>query len=110
MPLPIEIVGLGQDSVRVVWDEDHEGTYPAHDLRLRCRCAHCVHELTGAPLLDPKSVPADVRVITMALVGNYGVQIQFSDGHATGIYRFEDLYVRCPCAACSRRRKAATLT
>jgi ATP-binding protein involved in chromosome partitioning len=100
MPMPIEIVGLGQDRVRFVWDEGHEGSYPARELRLACRCAHCVDEMTGAPVLDPETVPADVRVTTMDLVGNYGVQIRFSDGHATGIYRFADLMARCPCSAC----------
>jgi ATP-binding protein involved in chromosome partitioning len=91
MPLPIEIVGLGQDRVTFVWDEGRETTVAARALRLRCRCAHCVSEMTGAALLDPKTVPADVRVTAMELVGQYGIQITFSDGHATGIYRFADL-------------------
>jgi DUF971 family protein len=104
MPLPIEIVGLGQDEVRLVWDEGHEGSYKAHDLRLRCKCAHCVSEMTGQPLLDPRTIPADVRVVAMELMGNYGVQIRFSDAHATGIYRFEELYARCPCPACTAAR------
>lgn len=91
MPLPIEIVGLGKDTVTFVWDEGRETKIGARELRLRCRCAHCVDEMSGAPMLDPASVPADVRVEQMALVGNYGVQIRFSDGHSTGIFRFADL-------------------
>jgi DUF971 family protein len=100
MPLPIEIVGKGRRDVRVVWDEDHEGVYDARALRLACRCAHCIHEFTGEALLDPATVPDDVSVVDMSLVGAYGLQITFSDKHATGIYRFADLLARCPCAAC----------
>src|SRR5215470_237163 len=102
MPLPIEIVGLGRDDVRIVWDEDHESSYRARDLRLRCRCAQCVEEMTGRPLLDPATVPADIRVLAMELVGRYGVAIRFSDGHGTGIYRFDDLLRRCDCLVCRR--------
>jgi ATP-binding protein involved in chromosome partitioning len=105
MSLPIEIVGRGQDEVRIVWDEGHEGTYAARDLRLRCRCAMCIHEFTGEKLLDPAKVPADIRVTEMELVGNYGLRIEFSDRHATGIYRFRDLLERCPCVSCRATRR-----
>jgi DUF971 family protein len=102
VPLPIEIVGLGKDRVTIVWDEGHEGWYDVRELRLRCRCAHCVHEFTGQPLLDPARVPAVVTVTNMSLVGSYGLQIQFSDGHATGIFRFDALLARCPCDRCRK--------
>jgi ATP-binding protein involved in chromosome partitioning len=101
MPIPVEIVGVGRREVTFVWDEDHEGVYPARDLRLRCRCANCIHELTGERLLDPGTVAADLRVTRMELQGNYGVRIEFSDRHATGIYRFADLLARCPCPRCA---------
>lgn len=100
MPLPIEIIGLGRDEVRVVWDEDHESTYAARDLRLRCRCASCIEEMTGRPLLDPQTVAPEIRVTHMELVGRYGVAIRFTDGHGTGIYRFDDLLKRCSCPVC----------
>jgi DUF971 family protein len=35
-------------------------------------------------------------------VGNYAIQITFSDGHATGIYSYEQLRTMCPCADCRR--------
>ena len=35
-------------------------------------------------------------------VGNYAIQIEFSDSHATGIYSFEHLREICPCEACKR--------
>jgi DUF971 family protein len=35
-------------------------------------------------------------------VGHYAIQIEFSDGHATGIYSFDYLREICPCPACAR--------
>ncbi len=95
MPLPVEIVALGQSKVRIVWDEGDECTYDTRALRLACRCAHCVNEMTGTPLLDPATVPAVMTVTAVDLVGSYGIQITFSDGHNTGIFRFRDLHDQC---------------
>jgi DUF971 family protein len=100
MPLPIEIIGLNRPTLTIVWDEGHEAVYAAHELRLRCACAHCVHEITGAALLDPKTVPADVTITALELAGNYGLRVTFSDRHDTGIFRFADLLRLCPCDAC----------
>lgn len=91
MPMPLEIVGLGKPEVRFVWDEGVEDTYSARELRIRCACAHCQSEATGERLLDPKSVPEGITIADMSLIGNYGVNVHFSDGHTTGIYRFRDL-------------------
>lgn len=91
MLLPLEIVGLGRRDVRIVWDEGVEDTWGARELRLRCVCAHCQSEATGERLLDPKSVPEDLTITDMAVVGNYGLGVHFSDGHTTGIYRLREL-------------------
>jgi DUF971 family protein len=95
MPLPVEIVGLGKSQVRIVWDEGDEHTYDARALRLGCRCAHCINEMTGQPILDPQTVPAVITISAIDLVGTYGIQITFSDGHGTGIFRFRELYDEC---------------
>ena len=96
MPMPLEIIGLGKASVQFVWDEGDgpEGitdVWGARELRLRCTCAICQSETTGERLLDPATVPMDLSVTDMSLVGNYGVAIHFSDGHTTGIYRVREL-------------------
>lgn len=92
----MEIKGLGKAEITIVWDDEGDDAaadvWSARDLRLHCSCAHCVHELSGEKLLDPATVPADVTVKSMSLVGNYGVSIEFSDGHSTGIYRFDALW------------------
>ena len=91
MPMPLEIIGLGKREVRFVWDEGDEDVWGARELRIRCSCANCQSEATGERLLDPATVPADLTVKDMHLVGNYGVGIHFSDEHTTGIFRFRDL-------------------
>lgn len=65
--------------------------HAVRDLRIACRCAMCVDERTGERILDPASVPQDVSVSDIKLVGNYAVQITFSDGHDTGLFTYERL-------------------
>ena len=92
MPMPLEIVGLGQAEVRFVWEDGAEDVWTARALRQRCTCAYCQSEATGERLLDPESVPVDLTVKNMHVVGNYGLGVEFSDGHGTGIYRFRELH------------------
>ena len=94
MPMPIEIIGLGKPEVRIVWSEEppEEDVWSARELRVRCTCANCQSETTGARILDPATVPMDLTITDMSLVGNYGLAVHFSDGHTTGIYRFRELY------------------
>jgi len=53
-----------------------------------------------------------VKANSAAAVGNYAIQIEFSDSHATGIYSFGFLRSICPCQACQEdpdpRRERAT--
>lgn len=92
------------DGLFIEWDEGtHHGFYPARALRLACPCAACVEEMSGRPLLDPVTVPPDIRPESLALVGAYGLRIQWSDGHGTGIYTYEQLLRLCPCERCVTR-------
>lgn len=93
------------DGLLIEWDrEGHQALYPARALRLACPCAACVEEMTNRPLLDPATVPADVRPVQLALVGAYGLRILWSDGHGTGIFTFDRLRAECPCGACQAAR------
>ena len=42
-----------------------------------------------------------VAVTAIEPVGNYGISIAWSDGHTTGIYRFDFLREICNCEACA---------
>lgn len=89
--LPLEIIGLKRPLVTLVWEDGSSTEIPARNLRLICRCAFCVEEVSGKPLLDPASVPQDIVATQIDLVGQYGMQVVWSDGHSTSIYSFRTL-------------------
>ena len=98
-PMPTRI-HRGDSEIVITWP-DHESRYAARYLRLRCECAQCREEMTGRPLLDPGTVPGDLRAGAVRLVGNYAVRFDWSDGHDTGIYTYEYLRKICPCGQCA---------
>jgi DUF971 family protein len=92
---------VGQTAFRIQWDDGHESEYPVRYLRLNCRCAACINEMTGEKMLNPDSIPEEVKCLDVQLVGNYALHFRFSDGHETGIYPFKTLREICPCAECA---------
>jgi ATP-binding protein involved in chromosome partitioning len=78
-------------TLSVLWEDGRGDDFDVRDLRLACRCALCIEEMSGRPLLDPKSVRPDVTPRTITSVGNYAIRFDWSDGHSTGIYSFEHL-------------------
>lgn len=56
---------------------------PAERLRAACRCAHCRRaQIDGVFATDFPSI----TVAQVAPIGHYAVNLEFSDGHARGIY------------------------
>lgn len=118
MPLPLDIrkkpidvkvhisSGTGVD---ITWSDAHTSHYDFAYLREHCPCATC-REAHGKeteeknngvshalPMFKPK-----VTARAASPVGNYALQIEFSDGHSTGIYSFDHLREICPCVPCAR--------
>lgn len=89
---PAKLSQKGADTLVIDWKSGARTEHRVRALRLACRCAQCVDEWTNDPLLDPASVPADVRPLRIEPVGLYGLQFEWSDGHGTGIYTFETLW------------------
>ena len=107
IPIP-HAINRRDDGLLIEWDAaGHQALYPARELRLACPCAACVDEMSGRALLDPTTVATEIRPMSVALVGAYGLRVQWSDGHGTGIYTFQRLLAACPCAACRARRARA---
>jgi len=78
----------------VVWSDGVEHRIPWQVLRDRCPCATC-RQKQGEPapvfnILKPEEA-GPIRAIAMSPIGNYAYQIDFSDGHKTGIYSLEFL-------------------
>lgn len=91
-PEPPEAIDVTPEgAVRILWPGGPEVTIPAVRLRDFCPCAECVEEGTGRKVLDPATIPPDIRPLEISAVGNYAVQIRWSDGHSTGIYSWRTL-------------------
>ena len=98
-------VDLSNQNLRISWEDGHESNYPLDALRKSCPCVTCMggHENMGKKV-DPAvflEEPENYREIrNINPVGNYAIQIVWSDGHDSGIYRWEALREMCPCREC----------
>lgn len=76
----------------ITWADGAVSRYPADFLRARCPCAACrTRREQQARVLLPVLSPAQSAKTTItggSLVGHYAVQLEWSDGHNTGIYDF----------------------
>ena len=88
LPLALERSG---NRLVITWQDGQRQEIHPRDLRLSCRCAACVDEMSGKPLLDPASVPLDVLPRRVWSLGNYALGLAFSDGHQSGIFTFGHL-------------------
>jgi len=102
---PRNIEQTPEGGLAIDWPDDHRGVHSAYHLRVNCPCAECINEDTGKRTLDPKVVPLDLSIKGYNPVGRYGVAIDFSDGHNSGIYSFELLRKLCECETCSSGSK-----
>lgn len=126
MPIPVDTrkkpssvkihvsTGAGVD---IAWSDGHSSHYDFAYLREHCPCATCNDErqkkeafaqsaggpAAVLPMFKPKATARSAKA-----VGNYAVQITFSDGHSTGIYSFDHLRTICPCDACAREFRGAS--
>ncbi len=87
----IGIKARDERTMSILWEDGHRQDFDVRDLRLACHCALCIEEMSGRPLLDPKTVRPDVAPRTISSVGNYAFTVNWSDGHSTGIYSFTAL-------------------
>ncbi len=93
---PVSFRQPDPSTILLGWKGGGTSRYEARALRLACPCASCVDEMTGKPLLDPSSVPEDVHLVDVELVGRYAFRFRFSDGHDTGLYTFTFLRDMAP--------------
>ncbi len=88
---PKDIEQAPEGGLVLHWLDGQTTPLSAYDLRLNCSCADCVNEKTGERLLIPNQIPLKIKINQISRVGRYGLSVQFSDGHNTGIYSFQRL-------------------
>lgn len=101
--------GAGVD---ITWADGHASHYDFDYLRKECPCATCNDERikkanAGTRGTEPSPLPNALPMFKPKLkarsaksVGNYALQIDFTDGHGAGIYSFDFLRTICPCSMC----------
>ena len=83
--------------LEIDWSDGSKSIYPLALLRSLCPCATCREhrekEAQKKTLLKilPGNYTGEIRVVNASLVGNYALQIDWSDNHDTGIYSWEYL-------------------
>jgi ATP-binding protein involved in chromosome partitioning len=101
-----EIRQPSENEVRILWKDAHESNYTGYALRVGCRCAICIDEISRNKRLREESISRDVRPLSIDPVGRYALRFHWSDGHSTGIYTFEHLRELCPCPMCADNAEA----
>jgi len=89
--IPVGLMRRDPRTLSLLWQDGHRDDLDVRDLRLACRCALCVEEMSGRKLLDPQTVRADVSPRQITSIGHYAIQFDWNDGHNSGIYSFSDL-------------------
>ncbi len=85
--------------MRILWDDGHECRYSYAELRQACPCATC-REPPAQQQQDPFQIltTAPTKALEpthLSTVGNYALNIEWSDGHRTGIYPWGMLRALC---------------
>jgi DUF971 family protein len=76
------------------WSDGLETYLPLDFLRKRCPCALCAGEtdlLGNVYQAESRLGPESLQLKRCTMVGGYGLQPEWMDGHASGIYSFSYL-------------------
>ncbi len=108
-------------SVRIVWADAHESTYPLAFLREKCPCATCrgthgapttlvVRQSRGGlPIVSGRTAASQAATTVKRTdpVGGYAIRFTWGDGHDAGLFSFRYLRALCACPACSATAPAS---
>jgi DUF971 family protein len=90
-----EIIGVEVDRtshVRVEFTDGMTATFRLGPLRLACPCAECnARRRDGRPVSTFVEQGGAITILAAAMAGAWGLDLDWSDGHSTGIYAFEKL-------------------
>ena len=104
---PAGIQRDGDSAIEISWDDQTTTRWTAAQLRKACPCATCREKRRGEedrqedqgsskkPIGLPVLSAAEakpLRIESMRPVGTYAYNINFSDGHSSGIFQLNMLY------------------
>lgn len=80
--------------LQITWNDGVVHEISWQRLRDACPCANCKVRRSEPPVVSPFNIikpeeAAPIRVTAMRPAGNYAYNIDFSDGHTTGIYSLD---------------------
>jgi DUF971 family protein len=94
MRLGLENMTVIGNELALRWTDGIESYLPLEFLRKRCPCALCAGEkdvLGNVYKGEVKFGQANFQLKRCAVVGGYGIQPEWMDGHSSGIYSFSYL-------------------
>ena len=91
-----DIESIEVDRTKHVFIEFSDGvtaTFDLAPLRLACPCAECNSRRQRGDTVSimAETKPHEVAITTATMSGNWGLNLDWNDGHSTGIYAFEKL-------------------
>jgi DUF971 family protein len=97
------VISKSKALLTIDWQNGDSSKYSFIQLRAACPCAECqAHhednknpkssEILHIPIMEERSL----EIVRVERVGNYGLQIYWSDGHSHGIYSWAYLMALCP--------------
>ena len=73
--------------IHILWADGKDSHIPIQRVRGYCPCAECQGHGTHVVWQENRVS----QILDTKLVGQYAIHFQFSDGHHTGLFRFEHL-------------------
>ncbi|NUQ82024.1 MAG: DUF971 domain-containing protein [Bacteroidetes bacterium] len=97
MNQPKKIEKTGENELTITWQDGSLHHLPFKKLRDLCPCATCSGETVLLKTSKPSKVfldtPGRYTLSGIDPVGNYAVTFRWGDGHQTGIYSWDFLYL-----------------
>ena len=87
-PQTVNLQVIGRE-LAIAWSDSHETYLPLEALRKACPCAVCNGEPDVLGRNEKPRVqysPTSFDLVSYEMVGGYGWQPKWADGHASGIY------------------------
>jgi len=81
-------VSFNEIEITLKWSDGKVWTVNNRELRLNSQDALSVDEMTGEQLIKPEDIRSDIAPKEIAFLGNYAINIAWTDGHSAGIYTY----------------------